>query len=105
MTNPTLPHLQIVARFAERDWRNQPVKNFQQHCELVYALADGSVPTKGDSLASVNRVRKTRRSVWALEVRLIRSTSWMTPDDFRAYFNAIADAALSVEWPAEEINP
>ena len=105
MTNPPLPPLHIVADFAERGWRNPPVKNFQ-HCELVYALADGSAPTKGgSSLASVNRVRKTRRSAWMLEVRLIRSTSWMTPDDFRAYFNAIADAALSVEWPAEEINP
>lgn len=89
----------IVARFAEcRRW-DAPVKNFQ-HCDLI--RADALDPARAVVLASVNRTRKTRRSVWQIEVRQYASTSWMSPADFRAYYNAIADAAESVEWPAEE---
>lgn len=99
IVNPDLPPLAVVARFAERGWRNPYVKNFQ-HCDLIRA---GAVdPTKATVLASVNRTRKTKRSVWTIEVRQYASTSWMSPADFRAYYTAIADAAEAVEWPIEE---
>lgn len=88
----------VIARFRERRMWEAPVKNFQ-HCDLIH---DGGDPARAPVLASVNRRRKTKRSVWTLEVRQYASTSWMSPADFRAYYTAIADAAEAIQWPTED---
>ena len=92
--NETLLRARVVARFPTRRYGEREHKNFQT-CDLVW---EGN-PEKQSPLAGVVRTRKTKRSLWKLEVRLYASIGWASPSDMISYFNAIAAAANDVRWP------